>query len=289
MRDQRPDDRKVPFWCSGFFLTALLLSIAACSSPAQRIDLTASDFGMERRVVLGDGFRHIAYLRISRPQSNRLHVYIEGDGKPWLSGRYIAQDPTSERPLALALANLDKENVLYLGRPCYMGLFEDGLCEQKYWTSARYSAEVVASMAAALARVVDQNSVSHVTLIGYSGGGSLAMLMASDSLPIQIPSLDSVVTIAANLDVKAWVEQHGYLPLDESLDPAQAGYSDTATFTHYIGANDKNVAAGQLVNFVARHGGRFNVLEAVDHSCCWVQRWPALLQEQANFLRSRVE
>ncbi|MFQ3201784.1 MAG: hypothetical protein ACI9SK_002519 [Zhongshania sp.] len=289
MGEQRPDGRKLLFWCAGFFLFAIMLSITGCISPAQRIDSTASKFGMEKRVVIGAGFRHIIYLRISSPKSGRLHVYIEGDGKPWLYGRYIAEDPTSERPLALGLANLDKENILYLGRPCYMGLFEDGSCAEKYWTSARYSADVVASMVAALRNIVDDIGVSHVTLFGYSGGGSIAMLMAAYSLPMQIPSLDSVVTVAANLNVKAWVDKHGYLPLDHSLDPAQASYTDSVRFMHYIGVNDKNVAAGQLLNFVGRHGGSFKVLEAVDHSCCWIQRWPALLQEQASFLRGGVE
>jgi pimeloyl-ACP methyl ester carboxylesterase len=289
MREQWPDGRKPLFLCAGFVLTAIILSITACSTPALRIDLTASEFGMERRVVIGAGFRHIIYLRISSPESDRLHVYVEGDGKPWLQGSYIAKDPTSERPLALSLANLDKENVLYLGRPCYMGLFKDGLCEEKYWTSARYSPEVVASMVAALRNIIDDIGVSHVTLFGYSGGGSIAMLMAAYSLPMQIPSLDSVVTVAANLSVKAWVDEHGYLPLDQSLDPVQASYTDSIRFMHYIGIHDKNVAAGQLVNFVARHGGSFKVLDAVDHNCCWVQRWPALLQEQTRFLRSRAE
>jgi hypothetical protein len=289
MREQRADGRKLLFWCAVFLLVAIMLSITACSSPAQRIDSTASKFGMERRVVIGADFRHVIYLRISSPESDRLHVYIDGDGKPWLNGRYIAEDPTSERSLALALANLDKENILYLGRPCYIGLFNDGLCEEKYWTSARYSAEVVASMVAVLRNIVDDIGVSHVNLFGYSGGGSIAMLMAAYSLPVQIPSLGSVVTVAGNLNVKAWVDEHGYLPLDQSLDPFQADYTDSVRFMHYIGVNDKNVAPGQLVNFVARHGGSFKILKAADHSCCWVQRWPALLQEQASFLRSWVE
>ena len=254
----------------------------ACSSPAQRLDYAASGHGMQRRVLTGDGFKHIAYLRISRPESRRLHVYIEGDGRPWLRGREISTDPTSRQPLALALANIDSENVLYLGRPCYMGLYGDGLCDQKFWTSARYSPAVVKSMAAALRNITEQFSINRTTLIGYSGGGTLAMLMASDMFSQQIPSLDRVVTIAGNVEVASWTTEHGYLPPTESLDPTKLSFPSSLPFFHYGGADDKNVPPILLEKFVSAHGGQYKVLDAVDHSCCWLHHWPELLQQSLN-------
>ena len=284
---QWPESRKLFFWYSGFLV--LILCTAACSSPAQRIDAVAAEYGLQRRVILGDTFRHIAYLKSSRSDSHRLHVYIEGDGMPWLRGLHVAEDPTTKQPLALELANIDPENVLYLGRPCYMDLQQDGLCEEKYWTSARYSAAVVASMSAALQRVVDELNVTHVSLFGYSGGGSLAMLMASDAFSSAIPGLDTVVTIAANLDVAAWTTQHGYLPLSESLDPMQASYSSAVNYLHYSGAADDNIPSRQLLNFVAAHGGQYRILDAVDHSCCWLQLWPELLKQDVNSLERNAD
>lgn len=282
-----PEYRKLFFWRSGFLV--LTLCTAACSSPAQRIDTVAAEYGLQRRVILGDAFRHITYLKIAQPSSGRLHVYIEGDGRPWLFGRYIAEDPTTERPLALELANLDSENVLYLGRPCYMGLQQDGMCEEKYWTSARFSPAVVASMLAAVRRVVDELDINNVSLIGYSGGGSLAMLMASDVFSSAISELDVVVTISANLDVAAWTTQHGYLPLNESLDPMLAMYSNSVNYLHYSGAADDNVPSRQLLNFVAAHGGQYKILDAVDHSCCWLQLWPELLKQDVSPLERHAD
>lgn len=254
-----------------------------------RIDNIAASNGFERRIVIGDRFRHVAYLKMAKPNSPRLHVYIEGDGKPWLHGQYIAKDPTSKRPLALELASVDGGNVLYLGRPCYIGLFDDGLCEEKYWTSARYSADVVASMSAAVSRVLEEVKLRKLTLIGYSGGGTLAMLMSSDSASTLTPYIDSVVTVAGNLEVADWTRQHDYLPLAESLDPSFADYSESIDFLHYIGADDGNVSVQQTLNFVAKHGGAYKILDAVDHSCCWLQHWPELLRRDVDPMGSKVE
>jgi hypothetical protein len=272
---------RILFFCHlGLFISVLCLS--ACSSPTQKIDASAIEYGMQHRVIKGDGFNHIAYLRIKQPHSRRIHIYIEGDGRPWLDGREVSADPTTKQPLALSLANLDSENILYLGRPCYMGLFQDGDCKDIYWTSARYSPVVVQSMVAAVNDIAAEFDIDQSTLIGYSGGGSLAMLMASDLFFQQIPSLVSVVTIAGNLDVASWTAHHGYLPLSDSLDPAKLNYPGTLKFLHFGGAEDKNVSSSHLLNFVSLHGGQYKILADIDHSCCWLQRWPELLQKDVN-------
>ncbi|CAA0088225.1 Uncharacterised protein [Zhongshania aliphaticivorans] len=257
----------------------IVVLLSACSSPSQRIYKMASGYGMEQLTIRGNPFQHVAYLKMAQVESQRLHVYIEGDGRPWLYGREIAEDPTSLKPLALTLANLDAENVLYLGRPCYMGFANSGVCEKKYWTSARYAAEVVASMSTALKAVLDELDVKSVHLIGYSGGGSLAMLMATEPFLSAVPSIEKVVTIAANLNVDAWTQHHNYLPLNESLDPSLQTYPNTVSFLHYAGSADKNIPASQLLDFVAEQGGSHKILADVDHNCCWAQRWPMLLPQ----------
>lgn len=81
-------------------------------------------------------------------------------------------------PLGLELAVRTPESVLYLGRPCYFGLIRDG-CTEKVWTSERDSAAVVASMVAATKTYVAAHNFQRVLIVGYSGGGTLAVLMAS--------------------------------------------------------------------------------------------------------------
>src|SRR6185437_2332145 len=105
--------------------------------------------------------------------------------------------------------------VLYLGRPCYLGLASSPECRPADWTFERYSARVVASLAAATNRFREREGRPDVVLVGHSGGGTLAVLMAP-----QVQGLRAVVTIGANLDVAAWTLWHGYLPLNGSLDPA---------------------------------------------------------------------
>ena len=85
------------------------------------MDGLAAELGLVGRKLRGDGFELIAYgNRIAHP-SGRLHVYLEGDGVPWITRTLIALDPTPRNPLALRLMALDPAPALYLARPCYNG------------------------------------------------------------------------------------------------------------------------------------------------------------------------
>ncbi len=249
-----------------------LLALAACSSSSQRIDALARELGMTRSVVAGLGFKHIAYAHPS-VSGEVLHLYLDGDGQPWLRGRYIARDPTPKRSLALALAGLDTEaDAVYLGRPCYLGLSAEPNCKEAMWTSARYSEALVRSMATAAQRIIVARGAKHVRLIGYSGGGSLAMLMLA-----YMDSVEAVITVAANLDTNAWTDYHHYLALSDSLNPINSRFPQGIRYWHYAGSDDNNVPYQQLSAFVARHGGESQVLAGFDHHCCWREHWPDLL------------
>ena len=264
---------KAQQWAWYFPLLLHLFLLLACSSPGQRIDALANQSGMTKQVREGLNFRHVIYAR-PVPNSPNLHIYLDGDGSPWLHGRYIARDPTPKDPLALRLAARDDQaDSVYLGRPCYIGLFKEPLCEGSLWTSARYSDAVVRSMAAAAQALIEERAAKSVTLIGYSGGGSMAMLMLE-----YMVSVDAVVTVAANLDVESWSAYHGYLPLTGSRNPCEATYSKAIQFRHFAGEKDSNVPLQQTMDFVAKHGGELVVLPGFAHRCCWQDQWPALLK-----------
>ena len=53
-----------------------------------------------------------------------------------------------------------------------------------------------------------------IVLIGHSGGGTLAVLLAP-----RIEDVSGVVSIAANLDIDAWADHHNYDRLTGSLNP----------------------------------------------------------------------
>ena len=133
-------------------------------------------------------------------------------------------------------------------------------------------------MVAALRTFLAMHPFRRVVLIGYSGGGTIAWLMAA-----YVPETTGVVTVAANLDTDDWARIHGFSVLEGSLNPAlQPNLPPTIIQLHYVGGRDQNVPPSVVRSF-ARHHLEADVIEVADfeHGCCWVKRWPQLLDELA--------
>lgn len=259
------------------WVSAMLLS--ACATPSERFAQSASALGLKELTLRTDRFAHRIYHRagISKNTADKtLHVYLDGDGTPWLQKRWIADDPTSRNPIILKLMAQDSAPSILLGRPCYHGFSHTEPCHNKFWTSHRYSAPVVESMASALVQWLETTDFSEIALIGYSGGGTLAVLIAP-----YIDQVKTVVTVAANLDVKSWSELHGYMPISGSLNPVSGPLlpSSIRQF-HFTGGKDDNVPPFITDAFVkSRNGGQAIVYSDFDHQCCWAEAWPAILEK----------
>ena len=251
---------------------ALVATLTACVMPAQRADRAASRLGLIKRIVQGTEFRHVVYLKLGSRPSASLHVYIEGDGSPWIGGEIESDDPTPRNLLVLKLMALDPSPSVYLGRPCYFGLARDAGCSAALWTSERYSERVVASTAAALRTVMQQNASRALVLIGHSGGGTLAMLLAA-----RMSKVRAVVTLAGNLDPDAWAAYHGYEPL-RGLSPArQPALSPEIREIHCAGGRDRNMPLAILRAAAARSPrAELLVFPDFDHACCWEGVWRQL-------------
>jgi len=252
----------------------ILVALAACATPAERFDQRAAALGLQATRLSGAAFTHRAYAADVRPDSGPLHVYIEHDGTPWIDVDQVADDPIPRTPFALELMAKDSGPRLFLGRPCYFDAREDRLCNPWVWTHGRYSMTVVTSMVAALRGFLSVHPYPNIVLIGYSGGGTLAWLMAS-----RIPETTRVITIAANLDIAEWTRIHGYSPLSGSLDPALApDLAPAIDQLHYVGGRDTNVSPSIVRAFARRHP-EAHVIEIpeFDHRCCWIERWPELV------------
>ncbi len=259
---------------TGLLVGGLILVLSACATPARRFDHEAARLGFQRQLVAGAEFQHVAYFNRPVRQGALMHVYLDGDGSPWINHRWVAQDPTPRDPLMLRLMASDPAPSVYLGRPCYHGLAAAAPCSPALWTHARYSVRVVDSMAAALRNIVRGSAYRQVALLGYSGGGALAMLLAQ-----HLPETRAVVTLAGNLDTAAWAEYHGYTPLRGSLNPAQAPALDGAIVQlHYVGERDTIVPPRLIEPVVSRQEaatlGRFNEF---NHRCCWEKVWSSIL------------
>ncbi|WP_295436182.1 alpha/beta hydrolase [uncultured Thiodictyon sp.] len=262
-------------WVSRLRAIALLVLIGlavGCTDAVKDSAGAVNAVGQDRRLVTGAGFEHLTYRHGIPPNPGEVRVYLEGDGLPWVSHTRIARDPSPRTPLALRLMAQDPAPSLYLGRPCYHGLAHSSGCAPWLWTHGRYSVTVVDSMVAALRRAVGPKA--RISLIGYSGGGALAMLMAG-----RMDNVERVVTIAANLDIDAWADLHGYSRLSGSLNPAAAPpLPGRVRQIHLAGGRDLQVPAslGQAVGVGLPEVVRITFPD-FDHRCCWEGVWPSVL------------
>lgn len=227
--------------------------------------------------IVGERFRHKVLLSSGPFQPGRLiHVYIDGDGRPWIAERRVARDPTPRRSDVLPLMAQDPAWSVYLGRPCYHGLATEGPCSPWWWTHGRYGEAVVASMTAAIRALPQAREAGEFVLIGHSGGGTLAMLIAE-----RLSGVRAVVTLAGNLDVARWSTHHRYSPLQGSLDPAQRDPLPAGLVQlHLVAGRDRTVPPLLVEDAIGAQPGAVTLAYPVfDHTCCWTRAWPAVLAE----------
>lgn len=207
-----------------------------------------------------------------------LRIYIEGDGRAWLSRNRLSSDPTPVNPLALELMRVDPTaDKAYLARPCQY--LQTAVCNDSYWSDLRFSQEVVDSMNEALTQLKDAGKYSSLELVGYSGGGTVAVLLAARR--------DDVIflrTIAGNLD-HVWLNKHHRVsPLSGSLNPTD--FADRLTRIpqrHFVGTNDRIVPVGVYSSYAGffQDSGclAVTVVPGADHGSGWKENWSRYLEE----------
>jgi len=269
-----------------FFLFCGLLILHGCAfldSEGGRAAVTKSAKlnGWIQQTVQTDRFNLFAVGKPTVSNRGPLTIYIEGDGRAWLDKHTVSPDPTPTRPIALRLALLDPaDNVIYLGRPCqYVQTPKDSRCHPRIWTSHRYSSAVVDAYNSAIDQLKLRTESHQVELIGYSGGGAIAVLLAS-----QRKDVGSIITIAANLDTEAWTSYLGVTPLSGSLNPVtQLKYVSDKKQIHLAGQDDKIVPPAIIRSALrqarADLSGTMLVVEDYDHECCWHKNWGQFLRD----------
>jgi dienelactone hydrolase len=212
-----------------------------------------------------------------------LTIYIEGDGLAWLNSSTPSDDPTPMDPLALKLALRDDAPSAYLARPCqYAADDRKKSCAQKYWTHSRFSEEVIQSGNQAIDQIKHKFAAKKLVLVGYSGGGAVAALIAARRLDVA-----RLITIAGNIDHLAWTRKYHLSPLSGSLNPADEWiYLQHIPQTHFIGGKDEviggYVARSYASHFPADLQPSIVVVPQYDHHCCWVDNWPALKKDAVS-------
>lgn len=258
-------------------LLLLLLFLSACASTS-RMEVAqniAASTNLSRHIIHTETFNFNSYERID-VKGATAHIYIEGDGLAWV-GRYTpSNDPTPKNPLALKLAAQDpSDNVVYLARPCQYVRSET--CEQKYWTSHRFTSEVIAAMDEALDDMKIRHDITGFHLIGFSGGGNVAALLAA-----RRNDIISLRTVAGNLDHALLHDIHDVSQIPDSLNAKDIAHQiNHIPQHHFIGEKDKVVPPEIAQSFIEASSKtsciRSTTVADATHQKFWSEIWPALL------------
>jgi pimeloyl-ACP methyl ester carboxylesterase len=257
-------------------LFAVLVLLAGCASvlqsPAERADAIAHEAGF----VPQPGGRFVrAWLKAPPGQVEALTIYIEGDGARWRAADLPPDDPTPENPVSLRLAARDSAPaVAYVGRPCQY-LDDDTLnaCDPSLWTRGRYSPDALRMMNEVIDALVRTTGARHLTLIGHSGGGAMAALVAEHRQDVACLS-----SVASPLDLETWTRAIKVSPLRASINPFDlADRLRSVPQVHFTGARDDVVPPESIARFLrAVPQAREVRIEKFDHDCCWVDEWVKL-------------
>lgn len=212
---------------------ALSAAIAASGCTMKPLDLnTASQGSQLKPVAVKTSKFTIQTLQPVSVQGKLLRVYIEGDGRAWITSRTISDDPTPIKSMAPGLAVHDSQPSVYMARPCQYVLGTN--CTQSVWTTGRFSKAVIQAENEVLDTLKSQYGVQEFELVGYSGGGAVALLLAATRTDVK-----QVQTIAGNIDPVAWTTLKKISPLTGSLNPVDfADQLSKVPQRHFIGLND---------------------------------------------------
>lgn len=261
-------------------LLACLAQIGCASSPGQRLanaETIAKSGGLiSGHVAAGDFLLATWHSPVSSTVD--LVIYIEGDGLAWLSRSHVSSDPTPVAPVALQLAARDALPVVYLARPCqFTAALSPDICrDERWWTGARFSAAVIAAFDQAIDTLKVQFEAQRIHLVGYSGGGAIAVLVAA-----RRNDISSLRTVAGNLNHAEVNAHHNVSQMPDSLNPINyAAQVSHLPQLHFVGLNDAVIPPHIAQNFLHRLGvgtcARIITVQAT-HSTGWQEQWPHLL------------
>lgn len=279
-----------------FFISVLLTlsTLTGCASqnpsydknPRILADTVAEKAGFNKDLIATKSFTFTTYQKFTEtnstdPKSGALTVYIEGDGRSWITRNKLSPDPTPLNPLALKLAILDPNpNVVYLARPCqYTPLHLNRVRSPEIWSDARFSEIVISNMNQAIEKIKIKANAKQIHLVGFSGGAAIAVLVAARRHDIA-----SLRTVAGDLDHVSLSQYHKTTPLFNSLNPAAAAYQLVGLpQIHFAGEKDKVVPpfiSESFVSEITRQGGRHAkqfILKDATHHKEWEKAWPKLV------------
>ncbi|MFA6637099.1 MAG: alpha/beta hydrolase [Candidatus Omnitrophota bacterium] len=240
----------------------------------------ALENGFNKGVIQTGYFTLTTFSRIHDPGNGKVRIYIEGDGSAWIGKRTLSTNPTPKRPMVLQLAALDDfPNVVYLGRPCqYTDAKTEKNFDKKYWSTERFSREVMNSTNEAIDRIKADAGADSIEIVGFSGGAAIAVILTSWR-----EDVSGLITIAGNVDHVSVNSVNKVDQLTGSLNPIDFAHEmKNVPQRHFAAEKDRVIPLKITENFVTRTGDedlvRLTVVRGTSHSNGWVKRWKDLLE-----------
>ena len=208
------------------FVLLLCFFVAACVSNEPKMA------GFQRQDILGDEITLAAWTKNIKPLK-KLRIYIDGNAKS--VGLFGKKKPTVETPVARFYAQKDTyPHIMYLARPCLF--VNDSKCQPAVWEEGQFQEEIIDEMKSAIERTLKKYHIKEIELIGYDGGATMALLLATRLRDVDV----KVITIAGILDVEQYALLNDVDLSDYSENPAKELFSLSQIHqVHFIGAKDK--------------------------------------------------
>ncbi|WP_373331824.1 alpha/beta fold hydrolase [Thiopseudomonas alkaliphila] len=247
-------------------------TLTACQTPQHALEHLATQHNYQLHKQLLAGLPLVSLVPKQTNNSRILRIYLEGDGRAWINRSQPSLDPTPRHLLIAQLAMQDPLPSIYLARPCQFIKHDN--CRIELWTHARFSQEVLTSLSLALDQLRSEFKNDRFELVGYSGGGTLALLLAA-----QRTDITQVQTIAGNLSPRLWAKQHNLTPLSLSLDPLDyAEQLKNIKQRHFVGALDSNTSPELFKQYIEQLIPRSTCIERItvanaDHKNGWEHAW----------------
>lgn len=260
-------------------ISLCLLGLYGCSIGAHK-----SISGLEKAGFDEHSPAHLpvrSWIHSTSNETAPVIVVFESDGAPWRGGGFIPpSSPTPQRAvgaeIAISLAARLGGAVVYVARHCqYVDTNSAPAMRRcvstRLWAQARFAPEVVSEISAWLEHLRDRiPNLAHRpwVLTGFSGGGTLATLVATE-----MPDTACLVSFAAPLDLARWVSLHQLTPLYESLDPADRvdRLRNLPAWGIWLGGDDRIVSAESAGRFWAEARHRPELLRVL----AGYRHWPA--------------
>lgn len=261
-------------YLSKLFLIFCVFFLASCASTVRiSTDDVEQKYGYKKVLVPGGDFLVTTFQKIT-DKSKPYVFYIEGDGRAFLNKRAPSPDPTPNNKFFLKLALEDERpNVIYVARLCqYTPMNLNPKCSAAYWTNKRMSEDTVVALNSVINTV---NNGKKFSIVGYSGGGAIAVLVAARNNKVK-----DITTIAGNLDHAAFTKYHSVPPMNESLNPIDYAHQVALIpQLHLSGGKDTRVPPFIAENFVKKASStcvHHKIYDNATHSKGWNDVWESI-------------